>query len=271
MTDGPDVTLLGAAEIRALAGAARHPADQAVGAELRRRRQHGAAHRAGGRASAPATPSSRWAPGWARSPWPCCRSSTGWSPSRSTRCSPRRCPSTVAAHAPALADRLEVVPADALAVRDLPGPPPTALVANLPYNVSVPVVLRFLELFPSLRTILVMVQLEVAERLAAPPGSRTYGVPSVKAAWYADVRLAGSVLAQRLLAGAQRRLRPGDADPARAAGDRRPPARRSSRASTRPSPSAARRCGPRWPRWAGLAGARRGGARGRRRRPPHPW
>ncbi len=102
-------------------------------------------------------------------------------------------PDTVAAHAPALADRLEVVQADALAVGGLPGPPPTALVANLPYNVSVPVVLRFLELFPELRTILVMVQLEVAERLAAPPGSRTYGVPSVKAAWYADVRLAGSV------------------------------------------------------------------------------
>jgi len=102
-------------------------------------------------------------------------------------------PDTVALHAPALVDRLEVVLADALAVRDLPGPPPTALVANLPYNVSVPVVLRFLETFASLRTILVMVQLEVAERLAAPPGSRTYGVPSVKAAWYADVRLAGSV------------------------------------------------------------------------------
>ena len=102
-------------------------------------------------------------------------------------------PGTVAAHAPALVDRLEVVQADALAVRSLPGPPPTALVANLPYNVSVPVVLRFLELFADLRTILVMVQLEVAERLAAPPGSRTYGVPSVKAAWYADVRLAGSV------------------------------------------------------------------------------
>ncbi len=102
-------------------------------------------------------------------------------------------PATVVAHAPGLADRLEVVQADALAVRTLPGPPPTALVANLPYNVSVPVVLRFLELFPELRTILVMVQLEVAERLAAPPGSRTYGVPSVKAAWYADVRLAGSV------------------------------------------------------------------------------
>ncbi len=102
-------------------------------------------------------------------------------------------PDTVAQHAPELVDRLEVVLADALAVRELPGPSPTALVANLPYNVSVPVVLRFLELFPSLDTILVMVQLEVAERLAAPPGSRTYGVPSVKAAWYGDVRLAGSV------------------------------------------------------------------------------
>jgi 16S rRNA (adenine1518-N6/adenine1519-N6)-dimethyltransferase len=102
-------------------------------------------------------------------------------------------PGTVAVHAPELVDRLEVVRADALTVTDLPGPAPTALVANLPYNVSVPVVLRFLELFPSLRSILVMVQLEVAERLAAGPGSRTYGVPSVKAAWYADVRLAGQV------------------------------------------------------------------------------
>jgi 16S rRNA (adenine1518-N6/adenine1519-N6)-dimethyltransferase len=102
-------------------------------------------------------------------------------------------PETVAHHAPDLADRLEVVHADAMAVTDLPGSPPTALVANLPYNVSVPVVLRFLELFPTLRTILVMVQLEVAERLAAGPGSKTYGVPSVKAAWHADVRLAGQV------------------------------------------------------------------------------
>jgi 16S rRNA (adenine1518-N6/adenine1519-N6)-dimethyltransferase len=105
----------------------------------------------------------------------------------------RALPGTVAAHARSLADRLEVVQADALAVSSLPGPAPTALVANLPYNVSVAVVLRFLEHFPTLRTLLVMVQMEVAERLAAPPGSRTYGVPSVKAAWYADVRLAGSV------------------------------------------------------------------------------
>lgn len=102
-------------------------------------------------------------------------------------------PATVERHAPSLVDRFEVVLADAMQVTELPGPPPTALVANLPYNVSVPVVLRFLEHFPTLRTILVMVQLEVAERLAAGPGSKTYGVPSVKAAWYADVRLAGTV------------------------------------------------------------------------------
>ncbi len=72
-------------------------------------------------------------------------------------------------------------------------PPPTLLVANLPYNVSVPVILHFLETFPSLERVLVMVQKEVADRLAAPPGSRTYGIPSAKAAWYCDVRLAGNV------------------------------------------------------------------------------
>jgi 16S rRNA (adenine1518-N6/adenine1519-N6)-dimethyltransferase len=70
---------------------------------------------------------------------------------------------------------------------------PDALVANLPYNVAVPVLLHFLETFPSLKAVLVMVQLEVAERLAAAPGSRTYGVPSVKAQWYGDVRLAGRI------------------------------------------------------------------------------
>lgn len=102
-------------------------------------------------------------------------------------------PETVATVAPDLVDRLEVVHADALRVEELPGAAPTALVANLPYNVSVPVVLSFLERFPTIERILVMVQLEVAERLAAPPGSKTYGVPSVKAAWYADVALAGNV------------------------------------------------------------------------------
>jgi 16S rRNA (adenine1518-N6/adenine1519-N6)-dimethyltransferase len=102
-------------------------------------------------------------------------------------------PSTVEKFAPLVADRLDVVQADALRVAELPGPPPTALVANLPYNVAVPVILHMLETFPSLRQVLVMVQKEVADRLAAPPGSRTYGVPSVKAAWYAEVSRAGAV------------------------------------------------------------------------------
>ena len=74
-----------------------------------------------------------------------------------------------------------------------PGPPPTALVANLPYNVSVPVLLHLLALLPSLERGLVMVQSEVADRLAASPGSKVYGIPSVKAAWFADVRRAGSI------------------------------------------------------------------------------
>lgn len=89
--------------------------------------------------------------------------------------------------------RLRVVLADALDVTALPGPDPTALVANLPYNVSVPVLLAFLERFDSVGRALVMVQSEVADRLAAPPGSRTYGVPSVKAAWYAAARRTSTV------------------------------------------------------------------------------
>jgi 16S rRNA (adenine1518-N6/adenine1519-N6)-dimethyltransferase len=102
-------------------------------------------------------------------------------------------PSTVSSHAPDHADRFELVHADALRLSGLPGPPPTALVANLPYNVSVPVLLHLLALLPSLQRGLVMVQAEVADRLAAGPGSKVYGVPSVKAAWFADVRRAGAV------------------------------------------------------------------------------
>jgi 16S rRNA (adenine1518-N6/adenine1519-N6)-dimethyltransferase len=102
-------------------------------------------------------------------------------------------PGTVADRAPAYVDRFEVVLADAMRVTSVPGPPPTALVANLPYNVSVPVLLHLLELLPSLEKGLVMVQSEVADRLAAVPGSKVYGIPSVKAAWFADVRRAGSV------------------------------------------------------------------------------
>ena len=81
---------------------------------------------------------------------------------------------------------------DALKVTELPSEP-QALVANLPYNISVPVLLHFLEHFPSIQTGLVLVQAEVAHRLAAEPGSKIYGIPSVKLAWYADSALAGNV------------------------------------------------------------------------------
>lgn len=94
-------------------------------------------------------------------------------------------PSTVAGRLPDA--QLTVIRADALALTSLPASAPTALVANLPYNVAVPVLLHLLSTFEQLRTALVLVQAEVAERLAAPPGSRVYGVPSVKAAWFGAV------------------------------------------------------------------------------------
>jgi len=90
---------------------------------------------------------------------------------------------------------LTVVDADAMRVTALPGDP-TILVANLPYNVSVPVLLHFLETFPYLERGVVMVQAEVAERLAAKPGSKIYGTPSVKAAWYGPWKLSGTVSRQ---------------------------------------------------------------------------
>jgi 16S rRNA (adenine1518-N6/adenine1519-N6)-dimethyltransferase len=119
-------------------------------------------------------------------------------------------PRTVAARAPDLAPRLTVVTADAARVTpadlrrsarrtNLPDPPPgpggepSVLAANLPYNVAVPVVLHLLAALPSLERGLVMVQAEVADRMTAPPGSRVYGVPSVKLAWYASARRAGAV------------------------------------------------------------------------------
>jgi 16S rRNA (adenine1518-N6/adenine1519-N6)-dimethyltransferase len=89
-------------------------------------------------------------------------------------------------------ENLTVINKDALAVNDLPVAP-TVLVANLPYNVSVPVLLHLLEKFPTLRTGVVMVQAEVADRLAAKPGGKEYGIPSVKAAWWAEVKNVGTV------------------------------------------------------------------------------
>lgn len=102
-------------------------------------------------------------------------------------------PSTVEWRAPAQAGKLTIVQKDALRVEPADLGEPTALVANLPYNVSVPVLLHLLATFPSIRRVLVMVQAEVADRLAAEPGSKIYGVPSVKAAFYGAVRRAGSV------------------------------------------------------------------------------
>lgn len=100
-------------------------------------------------------------------------------------------PITVAAHSNS-SEKLTVIHHDALTIKELPAAP-TVLVANLPYNVSVPVFLHLLEIFPTLRSGVVMVQAEVADRLAAKPNSKEYGIPSVKAAWWADVSNAGSV------------------------------------------------------------------------------
>ena len=105
-----------------------------------------------------------------------------------------RLPATVEARAPEFAECLTVVNTDALKVSrtDLDAEP-TALVANLPYNVSVPVLLHLLAEFPTIKRVLVMVQKEVADRLAAKPGSKIYGVPSVKASFYGEVSRAGTI------------------------------------------------------------------------------
>ena len=114
--------------------------------------------------------------------------------------------------------QLTVLNIDALALRELPIAP-TVLVANLPYNVSVPVLLHLLEILPSLNTGVVMVQAEVADRLAATPGSKEYGIPSLKASWWAEVTGAGSVSrsifwpvpgVDSKLVGFKRRATPGD-------------------------------------------------------------
>ncbi len=102
-----------------------------------------------------------------------------------------RLPQTVAAHNESAAT-FSVIHQDALHLKSLPEAP-TVLVANLPYNVSVPVLLHILEIFPTLKSGVVMVQAEVADRLAAKPGTKEYGIPSVKAAWWADLHGAGSI------------------------------------------------------------------------------
>ncbi|CAN2225371.1 KsgA Dimethyladenosine transferase (rRNA methylation) [Candidatus Nanopelagicaceae bacterium] len=128
-----------------------------------------------------------------------------------------RLPITVAKHSDG-ENNLTVLNIDALALRELPVAP-TVLVANLPYNVSVPVLLHLLEILPSLNTGVVMVQAEVADRLAAKPGTKEYGIPSLKASWWAEVSGAGSVSrsifwpvpgVDSKLVGFKRRATPGD-------------------------------------------------------------
>ena len=104
----------------------------------------------------------------------------------------RQLPITIAAHLLEKSSELTVINDDALNVIEV-HPEPTALVANLPYNVSVPVLLHVLENFPTITRGVVMVQAEVAQRLAAKPGSKIYGVPSVKLAWWADAEIASSI------------------------------------------------------------------------------
>jgi 16S rRNA (adenine1518-N6/adenine1519-N6)-dimethyltransferase len=119
---------------------------------------------------------------------------------------------------PNYADKLRIINEDAQLINTLPQSP-TALVANLPYNISVPVILHFLEKFPSINKGLVMVQAEVAQRLAAKPGNKIYGTPSVKAKWWADMSIAGNVSREvfwpvpnvdSLLVAFKRRESPGD-------------------------------------------------------------
>ena len=104
-------------------------------------------------------------------------------------------PHTVQRFAPDLTDRLTVIEADALKITpdQLGGVEPTAIVANLPYNIAVPVTIHLLEVFPSVTNVLVMVQKEVADRICAGPGSRTYGIPSVKIKWFGRAESAGNI------------------------------------------------------------------------------
>ena len=167
-------------------------------------------------------------------------------------------PATVAEFAPARADALSVVEADALKITTLPYEP-TRVVANLPYNVSVPVLLHLLATFPGWRHGLVMVQAEVADRLAAGPGSKTYGIPSVKMSWYAETTRVGTVPPSvfwpvpNVDSGLVSIVRRPPRRPP-------PPGRRCSRWSTRPSPSGARCCGRPWRAWPAP-----------RPRPPRRW
>ncbi len=181
-------------------------------------------------------------------------------------------PGTVAERVPEVADQLTVITGDALRV-DIPSDA-TVLAANLPYNVAVPLLLRLLHDLPALDHGVVMVQAEVAQRLAAPPGSRVYGVPSAKLAWYAKARVAGSRPAHGVLAATPGRQRLADVRPPGSAA-RRPEAdvrrhRRGLRAAAqdvagRPRPLGRRGRTQRKRRWPKPGSARALGGGSRRR------
>ena len=192
-------------------------------------------------------------------------------------------PKTIADRAPEFAGRVDVVTADALAVGEAEVGEPTVLAANLPYNVAVPVLLTLLAALPSLDRGIVMVQAEVADRMCAGPGSRVYGAPSAKLAWYAVRAARGQRPAHRLLADAERGLQAGRLHQARPAADDGHPGRglRRRRRRLRPAPQdpagGPRRLG-RVPgggraaaaRGRGRPGRARRGARDRRLRPHRP-
>ena len=188
-----DAALLGPTQVRELADAARGAAHQAVGPELRRRRQHGAQDRPRRRGRARTTSSSRSDPASGSLTLALLPEVTRSPPSRSTRGWRRPSRGTVRG-APAG----ECRPAAARRGRradltKLPGPDPTALVANLPYNISVPVVLSFLQRLPTHRAGPGHGAARGRRAARGRAGSKIYGVPSLKAAWYADVELAGRV------------------------------------------------------------------------------
>lgn len=163
-------------------------------------------------------------------------------------------PDTVAERMPGAVERLEVVLSDALDVKVIPGAEPTALVANLPYNVAVPVLLHMLAICPQWSTGVVMVQSEVADRLVADPGSKIYGVPSAKLAWYAEAFRVGNV--PRRSSGQCPMWIPGWSGlrdgvlPTSTGGTRASPVPKSSALSTPLSPLAAKCCARPWPSYA---------------------
>ena len=110
----------------------------------------------------------------------------------------RRLPQTVSERMPEALDRLTVINRDALTLTpQLAGEAgrtaDLTLVANLPYNVATPIILTLLARFANLSRFLVMVQKEVADRLTAGPGSKVYGTPSLKLAWYGRAAQAGRI------------------------------------------------------------------------------